>query len=63
MNPLLISGYGTSISVDKRCLIIDNKKKGEHYEFYPHQVGYDSIIIDGHTGNISFEGYTLANET
>lgn len=54
MNPLLISGYGTSISVDKRRLIISNKK-GEHLEFYPHQIDHDSIIIDGYTGNISFE--------
>lgn len=55
MNPLLISGFGTSITVDKRKLIIDNKKNNEHLEFYPHQIDYDSIIIDGHTGNISFE--------
>lgn len=54
MNPLLISGFGTSITVDKRRLIISNKK-GEHLEFYPHQIDHDSIIIDGHTGNISFE--------
>jgi CRISPR-associated protein Cas1 len=53
MNPLLISGYGTSITVDKRKLTIANK--GEHLEFYPHQIDHDSIIIDGHTGNISFE--------
>ena len=24
-------------------------------EFYPHQIDYDSIVIDGHTGSISFE--------
>lgn len=55
MNPLLISGFGTSISVDKRKLIINNLKMNEHLEFYPHQIDHDSIIIDGHTGNISFE--------
>jgi CRISP-associated protein Cas1 len=55
MKPLLISGYGTSITVDKRKLIIDNRKNNDHLEFYPHQIDYDSIIIDGHTGNISFE--------
>lgn len=54
MNPLLISGFGTSITVDKGRLIINNKDK--RLEFYPHQIEYDSIIIDGHTGNISFEG-------
>lgn len=55
MNPLLISGFGTSITVDKRKLIIDNKKEQKHLEFYPHQIDHDSIIIDGHTGNLSFE--------
>jgi CRISPR-associated protein Cas1 len=55
MNPLLINGFGTSINVDKRKLIIINRNIRIHYEFYPHQINYDSIIIDGHTGNISFE--------
>jgi len=55
MNPLLISGFGTSINVEKRKLIILNKLKKEKIEFYPHKIDHDSIIIDGHTGNISFE--------
>lgn len=55
MNPLLLSGFGTSINVDKRRLVINNNLKEERIELYPHQVDYDSIIIDGHTGNISFE--------
>ena len=70
MNPILIKGYGISIYVDKRKLIIDNKaklnlkrdniglndlNKPVKYEFYPHQIPYDSIIIDGHYGSVSFE--------
>ena len=55
MNPLLISGFGTSINVDKRKLIIQNRLKNERLEFHPHQIGHDSIILDGHTGNITFE--------
>lgn len=55
MNPLLISGFGTSINVDKRKLIIQNKLKNEKIEFYPHQIDHDSIILDGHTGSITFE--------
>jgi CRISPR-associated protein Cas1 len=55
MNPLLVTGFGTTIKVDKRKLIIDNHRSGDHQEFLPHQISYDSIIIDGHTGNISFE--------
>ena len=55
MNPLLITGFGTSISVDKRRLIITNKLKDTRLEFFPHKINHDGIIIDGHTGNITFE--------
>ena len=55
MNPLLISGFGTNISVDKRRLIIQNKLDNQRYEYYPHQIKHDSVIVDGHTGSISFE--------
>ncbi|MFB5613243.1 MAG: CRISPR-associated endonuclease Cas1 [Nitrosarchaeum sp.] len=55
MNPLLISGFGTSINVDKRKLIVTNKLSKQKLEFFPHKIEHDSIIIDGHTGNISFE--------
>jgi len=55
MNPLLISGFGTSINVDKRKLIITNRLKKQRLEFNPHKIEHDSIIIDGHTGNITFE--------
>ncbi len=55
MNPLLISGFATSINVDKRKLIVHNKIKNEKHEFYPHKINHDSIILDGHTGNITFE--------
>ena len=55
MNPLLITGFGTSINVDKRKLIITNKLKDTKLEFFPHKINHDGIIIDGHTGNITFE--------
>lgn len=55
MNPLLISGFGTSINVDKRKLIIKNKLNNENHEFYPHKIDHDNIIIDGHSGNITFD--------
>jgi len=55
MNPLLISGFGTTINVDKRKLIIQNKLQNKKYEFFPHKIKHDSIILDNHTGNISFE--------
>jgi len=55
MNPLLITGFGTSINVNKRKLSITNKLKDTKLEFYPHKISHDGIIIDGHTGNITFE--------
>ena len=55
MNPLLIIGFGTSINVDKRKLIITNRLKDTRLEFFPHKISHDGIIIDGHTGNITFE--------
>jgi CRISPR-associated protein Cas1 len=55
LNPLLVSGFGNFISVDKRKLVIQNKLENTRLEFYPHQISHDSIVIDGHTGNITFE--------
>jgi len=55
MNPLLLSGFGISINVDKRKLIINNKIKNQRLEFYPHKINHDGIVIDGHYGNVSFE--------
>ena len=55
MNSLLVTGFGTSIFVEKRKLTIYNKLENKKVEFYPHKIAYDSIIIDGHTGNITFE--------
>jgi len=53
MNPLLLSGFGISIDVNKAHLIV--KQKESVMEFEPHRIPYDSIIIDGHYGSISFE--------
>ena len=55
MNPLLVTGFGTSLNVDKRKLIITNRLKNTRLEFFPHKINHDGIIIDGHTGNITFE--------
>lgn len=56
MNPLLISGYGISITVNRACLTVSNThSETENYEFRPHKIPYDSIILDGHYGSISLE--------
>ena len=53
MNPLILSGFGISIDVNKAHLTI--KQKDSVIEFEPHRIPYDSIIIDGHHGSVSFE--------
>ena len=53
MNPLLLSGFGISIDVNKAHLTI--RQRDNVIEFEPHRIPYDSIIIDGHYGSISFE--------
>ena len=56
MNPLLLSGYGISITVNRTYLTVSNAhSETENYEFRPHRIPYDSIIIDGHYGSVSFE--------
>jgi CRISPR-associated protein Cas1 len=55
MKSLLIHGFGTSLYVEKRKLTIYNKLENKREGFYPHKIDYDGIIIDGHTGNITFE--------
>jgi len=53
MNPLLLSGYGISIDVNKAHLTV--KQKENVMEFEPHRIPYDYIVIDGHYGSVSFE--------
>jgi len=53
MNPLLLSGHGISIDVNKAHLTI--KQKESVMEFEPHSIPYDYIIVNGHYGSISFE--------
>ena len=53
MNPLLISGFGVSITVNRARLTVNTTDC--NYEFRPHQIPYDSVIIDGHYGSISLE--------
>ncbi len=50
-----MSGFGCTINVDKRKLVIHNKSNNKRYEFYPHKIDHDNIVIDGHYGSISFE--------
>ena len=55
MNPLLLSGYGNSMTVDQRKLIVVNKTEKTRTEFFPHHMPHDLVIVDGHTGYVTFE--------
>jgi CRISPR-associated protein Cas1 len=70
MNSLLLVGFGSSLSVKDRSLIIREGRfsplsftrysDGEFREpkllrFRPRQLPYDSIIVEGHSGMITFE--------
>lgn len=70
LNPLLLAGFGSSLSVKDRSLIITEGRfsplsytrysNGEFREpkllkFRPRQIPYDSIIVEGHSGMITFE--------
>jgi CRISPR-associated protein Cas1 len=58
MNPLYLSGFGVSLSVDGARLIVkdgflepDSMQK--RHEFQPRRMPYDSVVIDGQTGTMS----------
>jgi len=35
--------------------VIENRLKKERIEFYPHHIDHDSVLIDGHSGKVTFE--------
>lgn len=70
MNPLLLVGFGSNVCVKERSLVVREGRfsplnytrtlNGEFREpkllkFRPRQIPYDSIIVEGHYGMITFE--------
>jgi len=55
MKPLLLSGYGTSLRVRGHALEISNRSEGRHETFSAHQLPFDSVVVEGNTGSMSFE--------
>jgi CRISPR-associated protein Cas1 len=58
MNPLYLSAFGVSLSVDGSRLIVrdgflEPDSTQQAYEFQPRRMPYDSVVIDGQTGSIS----------
>jgi CRISPR-associated protein Cas1 len=65
LNPLLLSGYGVKIKLEKMRsssnLAITDGHEGfnqpRQYSFRPRRIPYDSIIIDGHSGYVSLQAF------
>ena len=60
MNPLYLSGFGISISVDRARLQVrhgfqDPDVEPERFEIQPRHAKFDSVIVDGHSGNITLD--------
>jgi CRISPR-associated protein Cas1 len=63
MKPLYLSGYGVKIRVNSIQLlseleVVDGREQKDHgntYAFQPRRIPFDSIVIDGHSGYISFQ--------
>jgi CRISPR-associated protein Cas1 len=55
MRPLLLSGYGTSLRVGGHVLEVTNEGEGRHETFAAHQLPFDSVVVEGNSGTISFE--------
>jgi CRISPR-associated protein Cas1 len=55
MRPLLLSGYGTSLRVSSHVLEVSNTAECRHETFAAHQLPFDSVVVEGNSGTISFE--------
>jgi CRISP-associated protein Cas1 len=55
MRPLLLSGYGTSVRVSGHVLEVSNEGEGRHETFAAHQLPFDSVVVEGNSGTVSFE--------
>jgi len=55
MRPLLLSGYGTSLRVSGHILEVSNPTESSRETFAAHQLPFDSVVVEGNSGTISFE--------
>ena len=55
MRPLLLTGYGTSLRVSGHVLEVSNPAADRHETFSAHQLPFDSVVVEGNSGTISFE--------
>lgn len=59
MRPLLLHGFGTSVRVNGRTLEVEWRSEGQKESYRPQQLPFDSVIVDSHTGSVSFEALRL----
>jgi len=55
MRPLLLSGFGTSLRVSGHVLEVTHGAADRQETFAAHQLPFDSVVIEGNSGTISFE--------
>ena len=55
MRPLILSGYGSSLRVSSHVLEFTKVTDGQREAFAAHQLPFDSVVIEGNSGTISFE--------
>jgi CRISPR-associated protein Cas1 len=60
MNPMYLSGFAVSLSVDRARLMVRNgfcdpDVEPERFEIQPRKAHFDSVIIDGNSGNITLD--------
>ena len=53
MRPLLISGFGTCLYT-RKGLVVDDKSRHVSFEYPPHQLPFDWVIVDNYTGYVSW---------
>ena len=55
MRPLFLSGFGSSLRVCGHVLEVSNGTDGNRQTFAAHQLPFDSVVVEGNSGTISFE--------
>ncbi|MGH9921104.1 MAG: CRISPR-associated endonuclease Cas1 [Nitrososphaerales archaeon] len=55
MRPLLLHGFGTSLRVSGHVLEVTNGAEGRRETFAAHQLPFDSVVVEGNSGTLSFE--------
>lgn len=55
MRPLVLSGFGTSLRVNGHVLEVSNPIEARTETFVARQLPFDSVVVEGNSGTISFE--------